>query len=77
LAFQFKDPRVASSVLGAVMPEQATAPSRRAKVKLARKGRSVALEIDARDTTSMRAAINSYLRWFILAERVVQTVGDG
>ena len=77
MTFQFKDPRTASSIIGAVMPEQATAPSRRAKVKLARKGRSVALEIDAKDTTSMRAAINSYLRWFILAERVTQTVGDG
>jgi len=77
LTFQFKDPKTASSILGAIMPEQATAPSRRAKVKLARKGRSVALEIDARDTTSMRAAINSYLRWFILAERVTQTAGDG
>lgn len=77
MTFQFKDPRTASSILGAIVPEQATAPSRRAKVKLARKGRSVALEIDARDTTSMRAAINSYLRWFILAERVTQTAGDG
>ena len=77
MSFQFKDSRTASSILGAIMPEQATAPSRRAKVKLARKGRSVALLIDAMDITGMRAAVNSYLRWLILAERVTQVAGDG
>ncbi len=76
LTFEFADPATASCVLGAVMPEQATAPSRRARVRLARRGRSLSLRIEARDITSMRAAINSYLRWLILAERIIRAVGD-
>ncbi len=74
---RFKDDRSASSILGAIMPEQASAPSGRTRVALSREGNRVALEITSHDLTSMRAAVNSYLRWFILARRMAEIAGEG
>jgi len=72
----YPDETSAEVVLGAVLPEEASVPSRRTRVRMRRKGREIDLRIEAKDSTSMRAAINSYLRWMILAEKIARIAGD-
>ena len=72
----FRDATTAAAVLGSVIPEQSPGGSRRNRVEISRSGREINLEISSEDITSMRAAINSYLRWFILAKRVTEMTGD-
>jgi len=72
----FADQRTANAVLGSILPEQKSGGSRRNRVNLYRQGNEVSMEICSEDITSMRAAVNSYLRWFILAKRITEITGD-
>ena len=77
ITIPFGDERSASSVLGAVEPERVFSPSGRSQVKVQREGSSILLDVVSEDVTSMRAAINSYLRWLILGSRMAEMAGDG
>ncbi len=46
----------------------------KARVSVSGTGRTVILTIDAEDTSALRAAVNSYLRWSDVAARVRQEV---
>lgn len=46
----------------------------KARVHVSGTGRTVVITIDADDTGSLRAAVNSYLRWSDVAARVRQEV---
>jgi tRNA threonylcarbamoyladenosine modification (KEOPS) complex Pcc1 subunit len=72
----FDDARIARSVFGAIQPEQKTTTSGRTRVSIVREGAEISLDIVSKDVTGMRAAVNSYLRWFILAKRVAEIAGD-
>jgi tRNA threonylcarbamoyladenosine modification (KEOPS) complex Pcc1 subunit len=72
----FRDARTASAVLGSVTPERDSGGSRRNRVNIFQNGTDINLEITSEDITSMRAAVNSYLRWFILAKRITEISGD-
>jgi len=63
-------------VFGALEPEARTAPSHRSKVLVERRGRSLVLTLEARDTSALRAAVNSHLRFVYLAEAAVDAVKD-
>ena len=77
ITIPFGDERSASSVLGAVEPERSFSPSGRTHVSVQREGSSILLDIVSEDITSMRAAINSYVRWLILGSRMAEMAGDG
>jgi len=53
-------------VVRALEPETKTTPARRSSVRIEGKERSLTLNFEARDTTALRASINSYLRWIVL-----------
>ena len=53
-------------VLGALEPETRTPPSPRSRVKVEGRGSSLILSFEATDTSALRAAVNSYLRWVSL-----------
>ena len=72
----FRNERTAEAILGSVSPERNSGGSKRNSVSLSRRGADIDLEITSEDITSMRAAVNSYLRWFILAKRVTEITGD-
>jgi len=72
----FTDQGTADAVLGSVLPEQKSGGSRRNRVNLSRHGNEISMEIYSEDITGMRAAVNSYLRWFILAKRITEITGD-
>ncbi|MBS7624331.1 MAG: KEOPS complex subunit Pcc1 [Candidatus Bathyarchaeia archaeon] len=56
----------ADIVCRSIFPETETSIKYRSKVKLIRNGKSITLIFESRDTTALRAAINSYLSWLIL-----------
>lgn len=53
-------------VLGALEPETRTPRSPRSRAKVEGRGSSLILNFEATDTSALRAAVNSYLRWVSL-----------
>lgn len=68
---EFEDPRQAKIVLKALEPEVLSSPSERSTMKLDLKGNLLCVDIQAKDTTSLRASVNSYLRWIMLSLDVI------
>ncbi len=64
---KFESSADAEVVLKSIEPEVQTAPSDRSSVKVNLDGNTLKLIIDAEDTPSLRASVNSYLRWIILS----------
>jgi KEOPS complex subunit Pcc1 len=69
---EFEDPNQANIVMKALKPEISSSPSERAYVELNLKNDDILyVNITASDATSLRAALNSYLRWIILSLDVI------
>ena len=68
----FRSNREVEAVMTALRPEVESAPSKRITVRLEGEGRRVTLTVEAPDVNGLRAAINSYLRWLILMERMLK-----
>lgn len=64
---KFESSKDAEVVFKTIKPELQSAPSDRSSVNLDLNGNILNLVIDAEDTPSLRASINSYLRWIILS----------
>lgn len=64
----------ATIVLGALKPETETSPTQRSKVKIECDGRVIVLHFKAKDTTALRASMNSYTRWVMLVEDALSKV---
>lgn len=71
---KFESMEDAEVVLKTIKPEIKTAPSDRSSVTASLKEGVLYLTIDAADTHSLRASINSYLRWIILSSEVQNIV---
>lgn len=69
---EFDSPREAGIVLRSLEVELNTSPSERSSTHLNLKDKVLEIEIHAEDTTSLRAALNSYLRWIILSHDVLK-----
>ena len=69
---EFEDFNQANIVIKALKPEINSSPSERASVELNLKNDKILdVNIRATDATSLRAAINSYLRWIMLSLDVI------
>ncbi len=53
-------------VLSALKPETRTPSSSRSRVKVEGRDSNLKLSFEATDTSALRAAVNSYLRWVCL-----------
>jgi len=62
-------------VFKALEPETRSSPSRRSRTFLEKEDNTLLLRFEARDTTALRAALNSYLRWINLVVSVMESVG--
>lgn len=71
--FRFEFGEKTSIILKSLLPE-VSREIPRAKAKIKEENGEFILEIVARDTTSLRAAINSYLRWIDCALEVCKIV---
>ncbi len=62
----------------ALAPEGGVLPGRRTKAKITIKDNKLILSIEAKDITAMRAAVNSFIRWYIAVMRCIgEVMGDG
>lgn len=62
----------AENIFQAIGPELDDSPSERAKVDITFQENYLILAIKAQDTPSLRAAMNSYLRWIMLSKKVLE-----
>ena len=73
---RFSSEKQLKVVLEALKPETKTSPTRRSRVHIKGEGKSLTLNFEAADTSALRAAINSYLRWIYLTKTILKSV-DG
>ena len=62
-------------VLEALRPETQVS-TQRSKVQVERDGRTLIMKFKADDTSALRAAINSYLRWVLLAANTINYIDE-
>jgi len=71
----FRTPRLARIAAFALRPELADSPSDRTTANLVFKGGTkIHLVVSAKDTSALRAALNSYLRWVSAIVKAVSTL---
>jgi tRNA threonylcarbamoyladenosine modification (KEOPS) complex Pcc1 subunit len=63
-----------ATLLHALAPEANRPVTTRARVVLERDGSFLVLNVEAKDTVALRAALNAYLRWIGSAIKVLQVV---
>jgi tRNA threonylcarbamoyladenosine modification (KEOPS) complex Pcc1 subunit len=63
-------------VLDALKPETQTPSTRRSKVHMKSEGNILTLDFRARDTSALRAAINSYLRQTSMIINVLKSIEE-
>jgi len=63
-----------SAIFRALEPETRTAVSSRSKVTVKRDDKTLTLVFEAKDTSALRAALNSYLHWIRLTKDVLDTL---
>ena len=73
--FIFRSARETEAVQRALRPEEALPASTRCRVSIRRRKNVLCLRVDAEDTAALRAALNSYLRWTIVARDMVESRG--
>jgi len=63
-----------SAIFEALEPETRTALMTRSKVRVKRENKTLSLVFEARDTSALRAALNSYLYWIRLTKDVLDAM---
>lgn len=76
IRLNFSSEKQLKVVLEALKPETKTPPTRRSKVQMKGEGNILTLNFRARDTSALRAAVNSYLRWILLTKNVLESVSE-
>jgi KEOPS complex subunit Pcc1 len=71
LEIEFSSPEEAEIVLRSIKPEINGSPSDRTSVRVKINDSTLKIVIDAQDTVSFRASLNSYLRWIKLSNEVI------
>lgn len=63
-----------STIFEALEPETRANIASRSKVKIRIEGKSLILTFEAKETSALRAAINSYLHWIRLTKDILETM---
>jgi KEOPS complex subunit Pcc1 len=71
LEIEFDNQREAEIVLGSIKPEINGSPSDRTSVSIDIHDNTLKIVINADDTASFRASLNSYLRWIKLSKEII------
>jgi KEOPS complex subunit Pcc1 len=61
-------------VLKALKPESKQALTRRFRVKVEVKGKELIIRFKARDSSALRASVNSYLHWISLINNILSII---
>lgn len=70
LHIRYPSEREAETAYRAIYPETKGTLRYRTKVNVSKSGEYITLTFEARDTTALRASINSYLSWIIALKNV-------
>ncbi|MEM1586867.1 MAG: KEOPS complex subunit Pcc1 [Candidatus Bathyarchaeia archaeon] len=70
LRIKYPSEREAEVIYRAIHPETKVTLKYRTKVNVLRDGEYIMLTFEARDTTALRASVNSYLSWIISLKNV-------
>jgi KEOPS complex subunit Pcc1 len=62
----------AEIVLSSILPEISESPSDRTTTDIRCDDKTLTIDIKAQDSPSLRASLNSYLRWIILSRGVLE-----
>ncbi|KXB00274.1 hypothetical protein AKJ44_00775 [candidate division MSBL1 archaeon SCGC-AAA261F17] len=63
----FSSPEEAEVIHDSLKPEELLPKTTRTKVDITRRKNILYLKINAKDTAALRAAVNSFLRWAVVA----------
>lgn len=69
---EFKSEKILETVFNSLKPETLSAPTKRSRAHIWVNGKTLMIKFEARDTTALRAALNSYLRWIKLIVEIIQ-----
>ncbi len=72
VSIEFKSEKMLETVFKAIKPETLTPPTRRSRAFVKINGKTLILKFEATDTTALRAALNSYLRWIRLTVEILE-----
>ncbi len=70
---RFESKEQLKSVFKALEPETRTSLTKRSRVKVSMKNGFLHLNFEAADTSALRAAMNSFLHWIMLAKDVLES----
>jgi tRNA threonylcarbamoyladenosine modification (KEOPS) complex Pcc1 subunit len=76
LRLEFASNRQLSTILNALTPEAKIQVTRRAYIKLEKKGLILIMTIEAEDTIALRATLNAYLGWLYSIIKVMKILGQ-
>ncbi|MHA1231896.1 MAG: KEOPS complex subunit Pcc1 [Candidatus Helarchaeota archaeon] len=69
---KFKDKNKAKIIYNSIIPEVDFSPNDRSIVHLNLNDEKIVLRVESADFVSLRAVINSYLRWFNLSSKIIE-----
>jgi len=74
IILRFGSRRMANAVFGAMEPEAKAAPTGRSGVGISKAGNAVEISIRSRDFSSLRAAVNTYLRLASACQEAIEAL---
>lgn len=63
-------------LLKVLTPETVKQVTSRSKVSIEIEGEGLTIQVEARDTSALRATLNSYLRWIVLIQDICRITAD-
>jgi len=66
--------KLLQTMLEALVPETKKPATSRANVSVEGEGKTLTIRIRARDTSALRATLNSYLRWVALVREMIEAL---
>lgn len=73
---EFNSEKEVEIVLSAIKPEISDSPSDRTVTHVKCEGNILTIDIKAKDSPSLRASLNSYLRWVMLSKQILELADD-
>jgi len=70
----FASQKQSKIVFEALQPETRTISTHRSRVSIKGRGKTLMIRFEAEDTSALRAAMNSFLRWVFLMKTVLNSV---
>jgi tRNA threonylcarbamoyladenosine modification (KEOPS) complex Pcc1 subunit len=74
IELKFKDYKTAKALFSALKPETLKPPSKRSKTSITLKKNFLTINFQAKDSTALRAAVNSYLRYAAAWLNIIETI---